>query len=37
VPDGCFGIITVEGHILSPGASLLLKSVREVARELASI
>lgn len=30
-----YGIITVEGHIMSPGASLLLKSVREVARELA--
>lgn len=29
-----YGIITVEGHIMSPGASLLLKSVREVAREL---
>jgi DNA-binding transcriptional LysR family regulator len=29
-----FGIITVNGHILSPGAELLLKSVREVAREI---
>lgn len=29
-----FGIITVDGHILSPGAELLLKSVREVAREI---
>jgi DNA-binding transcriptional LysR family regulator len=31
--DG-YGIITVDGHILSPGAALLLKAVREVAREL---
>ena len=29
-----YGIITVDGHIMSPGATLLLKSVREVAREL---
>jgi DNA-binding transcriptional LysR family regulator len=29
-----YGIITVDGHILSPGAELLLKAVREVAKEL---
>ncbi|MRX09045.1 LysR family transcriptional regulator [Pseudoduganella sp. FT25W] len=29
-----YGIIMVDGHILSPGAQLLLKSVREVAREI---
>ena len=31
--DG-YGIITVDGHILSPGAELLLKAVREVAKTL---
>ncbi|ELX09349.1 MULTISPECIES: LysR family transcriptional regulator [Oxalobacteraceae] len=31
--DG-YGIITVDGHIMSPGASLLLKIVREVAKEM---
>ncbi|MGV7206934.1 LysR family transcriptional regulator [Oxalobacteraceae bacterium A2-2] len=29
-----FGIITVDGHLLSPGARLLLDTVRQVAREL---
>jgi DNA-binding transcriptional LysR family regulator len=29
-----YGIITVDGHIMSPGAELLLKAVREVAKEL---
>jgi DNA-binding transcriptional LysR family regulator len=34
VPMDAFGIITVDGHILSPGAELLLKAVREVAKEM---
>jgi DNA-binding transcriptional LysR family regulator len=29
-----FGIITVDGHIMSPGAALLLQTVRAVAREM---
>ncbi|NRR30761.1 LysR family transcriptional regulator [Oxalobacteraceae bacterium] len=29
-----FGIITVDGHLLSPGAALLLKTVRKVAAEI---
>jgi hypothetical protein len=29
-----FGIITVDGHLLSPGAQLLLQTVRRVAREI---
>jgi DNA-binding transcriptional LysR family regulator len=29
-----FGIITVDGHLLSPGAQLLLQTVRRVAQEI---
>ena len=29
-----YGIIMVDGHLMSPGAELLLRYVREVAREI---
>ncbi len=30
-----YGIITVDGHLLSPGAELLLRTVREEAQKMA--
>ena len=32
-----FGIITVDGHLMSPGAALLLRYVREVAKDIYQI